>query len=83
MTVKDIENKIVESFPGSTVEVRDLTGTEDHYQALVVSPAFEGKTMIQQHRMVKAIFDEKIQSGELHALSLKTYSPQEWLKHGR
>ena len=82
MTAQDIENKIIEKYPGSTVQVRDLTGTQDHYQVIVVSPLFSGQTMISQHRMVKAVLDEKIKSGELHALSLKTFTPEEWEKYG-
>ena len=77
-----LQRKIEESLTGSTVQVRDLTGTADHYQVVVVSPLFEGKSMIEQHRMVKAVFEKDIASGEVHALSLKTYTPAEWAKRG-
>lgn len=80
MTVADVQKTIEEKLPGATALVKDLTGTQDHYQVTVISQLFEGKKMIDQHRLVKAIFDPDIQSGEVHALSIKTYTPAEWEK---
>ena len=54
---------------GAHVEV---TGDGRHFEATVVSPLFEGKTLIQQHRMVKDTVKAQIASDELHALSIKT-----------
>ena len=82
MTQSDIQSRIQEKFPNSHVEVKDLTGTADHYQVLIMAPQFSGKSMIDQHRMVKALFEADIASGDLHALSLKTYTPDEWAKKG-
>jgi len=62
--------------PGTRAEVTDLTGTQDHYQATIVSPVFRGKMMIEQHRLVFAVVQAEVDSGELHALTLKTYSPE-------
>lgn len=73
-----IKKRIEERLPGATVEIRDLTGTRDHWQVTVVAPQFEGKSMLEQHRMVKGFFDAEIASGSVHAFSLKTYIPQEW-----
>jgi stress-induced morphogen len=64
----------------SHLVVRDLTGTKDHWEALVVSPAFAGKTPIEQHQMVYAALGE-LMAGPVHALALKTYSPESWAKH--
>ena len=82
MLPPEIEKKICEKFPGSRVEIRDLTGTADHWQVTVVSEAFQGKSMLEQHRLVKGIFEAEIASGNLHAFSLKTYTPEEWSKKG-
>jgi acid stress-induced BolA-like protein IbaG/YrbA len=82
MTPSQIQQKIEEKLPGSKALVHDLTGTADHYQVVVISPQFEGKSMIDQHRMVKGVFDKDIASGEVHALSLKTFTPLEWEKRG-
>ena len=57
--------------------VRDLTGTKDHWEALIVSGAFAGKTPIEQHQMVYAALGE-LMAGPVHALALTTYSPESW-----
>ena len=66
----------------TTAQVMDLTGTQDHYQAVIVSPAFEGKLMIEQHRMVMRLMQPEIDSGEVHALTLKTFTPEQYAKFG-
>ena len=61
----------------SHVVVRDLTGTKDHWEAIIVSEAFSGKSRIQQHQMVYAALG-KLMAGPIHALALKTYTPESW-----
>ena len=77
MTPAQLKARLETLAPGTEVEVVDLTGTMDHYQATVVSPAFEGKRLLDQHRMVQACVKAEIDSGEVHALSLKTFTPQQ------
>jgi acid stress-induced BolA-like protein IbaG/YrbA len=77
-----IRQRIQGALPGSEVEVRDTTGTGDHFEARVVSPDFTGKPMVQQHQLVYAPLQDWLKSGELHALALKTYSPEQWKKLG-
>ncbi|NCJ05744.1 BolA/IbaG family iron-sulfur metabolism protein [Synechococcales cyanobacterium C] len=69
---------IQSQLPQSQVEVQDLTGTGDHYQAIVVSESFEGKSLVQQHQLVYQAVNTLMASEELHALALKTYTPQKW-----
>jgi stress-induced morphogen len=78
MTLDQIKQRIENLGPETWVNVQDLTGTKDHWQATIVSPAFEGKLMIEQHRMIYQLFQKEIDSGELHALSLKTYTPAQY-----
>ena len=59
------------------VEVKDLTGTKDHYEAVVVSPAFEGKSRVDCQRMVFAALGE-LMHGPIHALTFKTFTPDKW-----
>ncbi len=66
--------------PDTQVEVVDMTGTQDHYQAVVISPIFSGKMMIEQHRMVLSLVQAEIDSGDVHALTLKTYTPEQFSK---
>ena len=73
-TTDEIKHRIEAAIPGSRAEVEDWTGGGDHFRATVVSPAFSGKTRIQQHQMVYAVFGAEI-GGPIHALSLKTQEP--------
>lgn len=80
MTPDQLKARIETLAPGTTADIMDLTGTQDHYQAVIVSPAFEGKMMIMQHRMVMEILQKEIDSGEVHALTMKTFSPEQYKK---
>ncbi len=62
----------------SLVETQDLTGGGDHWQVIIVSAAFEGKGLIEQHRMVNEVLKEPLADQRIHALSLKTFSPAQW-----
>lgn len=72
--------RITQALPGAQVEVTDTTGTGDHFEARVVAEAFQGKSLVQQHQLVYASVKEKLATGELHALSLKTFTPEQWAK---
>ena len=69
-----VEELIRAGMPGVEVTV---TGDGRHFEALVVSDEFAGKSLIQRHRMVMETVKTQIASDELHALSLKTYTPDE------
>jgi acid stress-induced BolA-like protein IbaG/YrbA len=56
----------------------ELEGDGQHWYATIVAAEFEGKRLIQRHKLVYATLGEKIQTNEVHALSMKTYTPQEW-----
>jgi stress-induced morphogen len=71
MSQSEIESMIHDAFPDARVEVKDLAGDGNHYSATVVSPAFKGKTKVQQHQMVYAALKGRM-GGELHALALTT-----------
>jgi acid stress-induced BolA-like protein IbaG/YrbA len=75
---KELEKRIAAALPGAEVEVRDLTGTGDHFEARVVTPAFEGMAMLDQHQAVYGPLRDVLDSGALHALALKTYTPEQW-----
>lgn len=83
MTPQALKQRIETLAPETQAQIIDLTGTQDHYQALIVSPAFEGKLMIDQHRMVMALLQKEIDSGEVHALTMKTYTPEQYQKYGQ
>ena len=80
MSPSQLKTKLETLSPGTYAEVMDLTGTEDHYQAIVVSPVFVGKIMIEQHRLVMALMRADMDSNEVHALTLKTFTPEQFEK---
>jgi stress-induced morphogen len=71
---EDIKERIEAGIPGSSAEVEDYTGGGDHFRATVTAPAFEGRSRIEQHRLVYDVFGQEI-GGAIHALSLKTQTP--------
>jgi acid stress-induced BolA-like protein IbaG/YrbA len=56
----------------------EVDGDGRHWEALIVSPEFEGKRLIQRHQRVYATLGARMQSDEVHALSMRTYTPSEW-----
>lgn len=78
MNQADLEKTIQEILPSQVLKVIDLTGTQDHWQVLIVSQAFEGKTRVEQHQMVMGPLQERFGSNEIHAMALKTFTPDKW-----
>jgi len=68
--------RIREALPDARVELRDLTGTEDHWHATVISSGFAGKSLIERHRLVMAALAEEMK-GPIHALTLDVKSLDE------
>jgi acid stress-induced BolA-like protein IbaG/YrbA len=80
MTQGELKTFIEGAFPNAQIQLQDLTGSGDHWQVLVVSGDFEGKTRVEQHQMVMEPLRERLHSNEIHALALKTYTPEKWEK---
>ncbi len=77
---KVVEDRIRDGIEGvAHLVVTDLTGTQDHYEATVVASGFEGKSRVEQHQLVYAALGE-LMAGPVHALALKTYTPERWEK---
>jgi stress-induced morphogen len=77
MDVNELQAKIAAAFPGARVEVKDFTGGGDHFDALVVSEKFEGRSLVERHQMVyRAVGDAMRQA--VHALALKTLTPSQY-----
>jgi acid stress-induced BolA-like protein IbaG/YrbA len=75
MEAEAVAALIRQGIPDAKVEV---TGDGSHFEALVVSGAFENKSPIEKQRLVMGTVKSEIVSGELHALSIKTFTPAEW-----
>ncbi len=63
---------------GMNTELVQVTGEGGKYEALVVSPEFEGLSMLNQHKKVYALVNDHIQSGAIHALTIKSWTPAQW-----
>jgi acid stress-induced BolA-like protein IbaG/YrbA len=74
METEKVAELIRAGMPGAQVEV---TGDGRHFEATVISPVFAGKSLIQKHRLVMDTVKQQIASDELHALSIKAYTPEE------
>jgi len=66
---------------GLACEHIELTGDGRHWYATIVSADFEGKRLIQRHQRVYATLGDRMKTDEVHALSMKTYTPAEWANH--
>jgi acid stress-induced BolA-like protein IbaG/YrbA len=74
MQADDIKRLIEEGMPGAQAIVRGDDGV--HFEATVISEAFTGKSLLQQHRLVYGALGGRMESEEIHALALKTYTPE-------
>ena len=64
---------------GIACEHLEVLGDGQHFQAVVVSPAFAGKSRVQRHQLVYAALGDRMRE-EIHALSMQTLTPEEWRK---
>ena len=79
MQGSELEALIQAGIPGAEVIVK---GEGDHFEAVVISEQFEGRSMVQQHQLVYGTLGDRF-SGELHALALHTYTPAAWASQRR
>ena len=74
VTPESIRTSIAEGLRCEHLEVR---GDGHHWEAVIVSPAFEGLSKIRQHQLVYAALGDRMRE-EIHALSLQTFTPEAW-----
>ena len=75
MTADQLETIIAQQLPCQHLSVE---GDGRHWYATIVSPEFEGQRAIRRHQQVYATLGAKMHTDEVHALSMKTYTPAEW-----
>ena len=71
-----VESMIKSQLPDAQVQV--LTNDGEHYEVVVVSSAFEGKGLVQQHQLVYRAIQQEMLTGAIHAMAVKTYTPKAW-----
>jgi stress-induced morphogen len=79
MTLNEIKARIEQNLETTHVQIIDLGGG-DHIRAVVVSPQFQGLPLIRQHKLVLDLFASEIDSNEVHALTVKTLTPEQFDK---
>lgn len=77
LSAQQLESYITEHLPCDYIKVLGDDGT--HFEAVIVSPSFVGKSMVQQHQLVYAALGDRMRA-EIHALSMKTLTPEAWQK---
>jgi acid stress-induced BolA-like protein IbaG/YrbA len=77
---EQVEHAIKAQMPDAQVQV--ITPDGEHYEVIVVSSQFEGKGLVQQHQLVYRAIQEEMLSGAIHAMAVKTYTPQAWQAAG-
>ncbi|MDZ4212219.1 MAG: BolA/IbaG family iron-sulfur metabolism protein [Methylotenera sp.] len=75
LSAQQLENYITQHLSCEHIKVLGDDGT--HFEAVIVSAAFIGKSMVQQHQLVYSALGDRMRS-EIHALSMKTYTPEQW-----
>jgi acid stress-induced BolA-like protein IbaG/YrbA len=76
MQASDIERLIKEGLPDAEVIIHGDNGV--HFEATVISASFIGKSLVPQHRVVYSALGRRMESQEIHALALKTHTPDGW-----
>jgi stress-induced morphogen len=77
MRPDELRTMIARAFPGAEIEVRDMTGGGDHFEALIVSDRFEGMGLIERHQAVYGALGDAMRA-RVHALTLKTLTPAQF-----
>ena len=77
MNPEDVQKMIEAGLPDCEVKV---TGDGSHFEAVVIGEVFDGMSLVKKQQKVYATLGDKITSGEVHALTIKTFTPSEWEK---
>ena len=75
MQPEQVQKIIAQALPCEHLQV---TGDGQHFEALIISVEFAGKSRVQRQQRVNEVLRRHFDSGELHALSMKTQTPEEW-----
>ncbi len=76
-TIERIQDILKEGFPEGEIYVKNPLGDGAHFSAIVVSETFAGQSLVARHRAVLGLMKEALRS-DVHALSFKTFTSEEW-----
>lgn len=77
ISLDQVKQQIQSALPDAEVMVNDLGGG-DHLEAVVVSAAFASQSRVKQHQMVYGALKDALATEAIHALALKTFTPEDW-----
>jgi stress-induced morphogen len=77
METSELKRLIEAGLPSAHVEAREYSGKGDHFEVLVVSSAFEGKTLVERHQAVYDALGDAMRA-KVHALTLRTLTPEQY-----
>jgi len=78
---KSVEDLITQNLPDAKIKITDMTGTKDHLDILIISDAFKGKMIFEQHKIIMNILSERLKT-DIHAVQLKTLTFEKALAAG-
>jgi stress-induced morphogen len=75
--IEFIQKTILAAIPDAEVHISDPHQDGQHFQAVVISPTFQGMPLVKQHHMVMKAMQTAMET-DVHALALKTFTPEKW-----
>ena len=75
--IEDVRGMLESAFPGDRVELSSPMGDDNHFQLVVISEKFNGKSMVEQHQLVYGALGDAMKEA-IHALALQTVTPEQW-----
>jgi len=82
MPITEVRKLLEQAFPGDRIELSSRMGDDHHFELLIVSGRFKDKSMVEQHQMVYQALGSAMREA-IHALAMRTYSPEQWQKQSR
>ena len=79
--IEQVRNMLESAFPTDQIQLTSPMGDDNHFQVLIVSERFAGKSMVEQHQLVYQALGGSMQEA-IHALALRTYTPEQWEADG-
>ncbi len=79
MPIDKVRGQLEKAFPDDRIELSSPQQDDNHFQLLIVSEQFAGKSMVEQHQLVYRALGDAMQEA-IHALALRTYTPEQWQK---
>jgi len=77
MPIAQLRETLEEAFQGDTIKLDSPMNDDNHFQCVIVSSRFQGKTMVERHQLVYQALGDAMKEA-VHAFALKTYTPEQW-----